>query len=110
MVTVSSSTCRRDGSGPVQNLLEDFDQIDYVRGQFRLGAFRVLELFHRRIADHGVFQLLFLQEHLSGVLEFFVLQQPLYQFFTRIFQFSATASGSRGRSILLLIWISSEAM
>ncbi len=54
----------------VQNLLEGLDQVDDIGSQLRFGAFGVHEFAYRRIAQHRVFNLLFLQEHLRRRFEF----------------------------------------
>ena len=64
--------------GPLQDLLKRAHQVHYIGRQLRLGAFRVFKFLERRIAHHRIFNLLFLHQHLRGVLEFFMLQQALY--------------------------------
>jgi len=55
-------------------------------GDLRLSAFRVLEFLHGRIANHRLFNLLLLHEHLGGILEFFMFQKALHQLVARIIQ------------------------
>src|SRR5208282_5978842 len=71
---------------PVEDLLEGLDQVDHISGKFGLGAFSVQELSDRRIAQHRVFNLLLLQEHLCRGFELFVLEQPVDEFVARVFQ------------------------
>ncbi len=73
------------GARAVQNLLEGLDQVDDIGGQLGLCALGVHELADRRIAQHRVFNLLFLQEHLRRGLELFVLEQAVDEFVARIF-------------------------
>ena len=72
-------------AGAIENLLEGFDQIDHVGGDFRLRAFGVHEFLDRRIRPDRVFDLLLLHQHLRGRLELFVLDQPIDQLCARIF-------------------------
>ena len=74
----------RPGARPVEDLLEGLDQVDDIGSEFGLGALGVHELTDCRIAQHRVFYLLFLQKHLRGGLEFFVLEQAIDQFVARI--------------------------
>src|ERR1019366_2855985 len=74
------------GARPVQNLLEGFDQVDDIGGEFRLGTLGVHELPDGGIAQHRVFNLLFLQEHLRRGFELFVLEQAVDEFVARVFQ------------------------
>ena len=75
----------RAGAGAIQNLLESLDEVDDIGGEFRLGAFGVHEFADGRIAEDGVFDLLLLEEHLSGGLEFLVLEKAIDEFVARIF-------------------------
>ena len=98
-------------SRAIQDLLESFYQVDHVGGDLRLGAFGVYKFLHRRIRPDRFFNLLLLQQHLRGGLEFFVLEQPVDQFRARIFlRVCRQPAGSRGSSIFDLMWISTAAM
>ena len=112
-VTASSSTLK---VGPVpralQNVAKDAHQVDRVGGDLRLQrAASSFELAHPGIGPGRRFQQLLLLQHLRGVLEALMLQQPLHQLAARIFARIVRADPrSRGSSILLLMWISSDAM
>jgi hypothetical protein len=97
-------------AGALQNVAEDAHQVDGVGGDLRLGAGIVLELAEAGVGPGGGFEHLLLLQHLGGVLEALVLQQPLDQLAARIFGGSSGPEGARGSSILLLMWMSSEAV
>ena len=63
----------------LQDLLEDFDEIDERHDEIGFGAFVVVERFVGPGPD-VFFDLLLLVEQLGGVLEFFVFDQALHKF------------------------------
>jgi len=75
---------------------------DSVGGDFRLGGFIVLELAEAGVGPGGGLEHLFLLEHLGGVLESFVLQQPLHQFAARVFsRIIGSGGGTRQQHLAL---------
>ena len=59
--------------------------------------------FKDGLDEHGVFDLLLLQEHLRRRLELLVFQQAVHEFGARVFSSSPGPSGSRGSSIFDLM-------
>ena len=97
--------------GPLQQLAEGLDQVEQRDRQPGIVVLRDERLDLRVRPDVFLDHPLLLQ-HLGGVLEALVLQQPVHQFLPGIFRLLALVSsaGSRGSSIFDLIWIRVAAM
>ena len=95
-VTVSSSHVE-DGAvaRAIQNVAEDAHQVGGVGGNLRLRARVFAELAHAGIGPRGGLEHLLLMQHLRGVLEALVLQQPLHQLAPRIFSLRLPARPAR---------------
>ena len=94
----------------IENVAEDADEVDGVGGDFGFGCGIVFEFADAGVGPRGGFEHLFLLKHLGGVFETLVLEKALDQFAARIFGVISGPAGARGKSILLLMWMSSEAV
>jgi hypothetical protein len=66
-----------------EDLLKNFDEIDQRDDEFAFGTFVVIKRFVG-LGPDVLFDLLLLIEHLGRVFEFFVFEQALNEFFTRV--------------------------
>jgi hypothetical protein len=111
-VTESSSTLRMGRLRARSRMpLKDAHEVGGVGGDLRLGAShrprnsRMPGLVHECGFEH-----LFLVQHLRGVLEALVLEQPIDQLAARIFGRVVGPGGCARQSILLLMWMRSAAV
>ena len=89
--------------GALEHLAEGFHQIEQRGADAGVVIFGD-ERLHLRIGPDVFLDQALLLQHLGGVLELFVLEQPVDQLLARIFVGRLRASsGSRGSSILDLI-------
>ncbi len=86
----------------IENVAEDADQIDSVGGDLGLRRDVILEFADAGVGPRRRFEHLLLLQHLRGVLEALVLQQPLDQFAARIFGGVVGAGGHARQQHLAL--------
>ena len=83
--------------GAFQHLAKDADEIEGVGGDVLVGSGGVAKIAHAGIGPGGLFQLAFLLEHLGGIAEALVFEEPLDQFVAGIFDFTFGSFGGRAR-------------
>ena len=97
--------------GAFQHLAEGLDQVEKRDGEPGIVVLGNKGL-HLRIRPDVFLDHALLLQHFGGVLEALVFQQPVHQFLPGIFRRLAVRprAGSRGSSILDLMWIRVAAM